>query len=154
MRLIATQPSDYWAFRPGGIWRGCRVPVGGLEPAPTLKMLAGLSARLQAAQGWGTWVGVVDHDVVVSIAVKRPVTDARVEIGYGVALDLRGRGFATMAVLAVLTELHHKGVQLVTAESAVANPASARVLAKTGFVLTGKRPDPLDGVLNLWERVL
>ena len=97
---------------------------------------------------------MVDHDVVASIAVKRPVTDGKVEIGYGVAPDLRGRGYATRAVLAVLTDLHHRGVKLVTAESAVANPASARVLAKAGFILTGKRPDPVDGVLNLWEYAL
>lgn len=150
MRLTPTQPSDYWALKPGALWRGARVPDGGLEPPATLKMLAGLSSRLNAAQGWGTWVGVVDGVVVVSIAVKRPVTGACVEIGYGVAPDHRGQGYATLAVLAVLPELRGRGVQTVTAESALSNPASGRVLAKAGFVQTGTSTDVEEGPLHLW----
>jgi [ribosomal protein S5]-alanine N-acetyltransferase len=117
-------------------------------------MLAGLSARLNAAQGWGTWVGVEAGVVVVSIAAKAPARAGRVEIGYGVAPTCRGQGHATAAVQALLSDLHHRGLAVVTAESAASNPASGRVLTKSGFLQVGNRTDPEDGLLLMWEHVL
>jgi RimJ/RimL family protein N-acetyltransferase len=40
------------------------------------------------------------------------------------------------------------------AETALTNPASARVLEKNGFVVTGTRIDPEDGALRCWRRAL
>ena len=154
MRLIATHPADYRGMTQGAIWLGMRVPPGGLEPAETLMMLARLSRRLNDAQGWGTWIGVSAGETAVSIAVKNPVADGMVEIGYGVAAQRRGLGHATAAVLALLPILRGRGVILVRADSAIANPASGRVLTKAGFVLTGETTDPADGPLYQWQLAL
>jgi RimJ/RimL family protein N-acetyltransferase len=151
MQLIATLPADYRDLRGADQWRGYAVPPGGLEPPEVLDMLVGWSARLQAAQGWGTWVAVRQGEVVASLAVKDPVAGGAVEIGYGVAPARRGLGVATAAVRALLPVLAGHGVRLVRAETAQGNPASGRVMQKVGFVRVGDRLDPEDGMLDLWE---
>ena len=154
MQLIATLPEDYRALRDADTWRGHAVPPGGLEPPEVLDMLVGWSARLQAAQGWGTWVAVWQGEVVASLAVKDPVREGAVEIGYGVAPARRGQGVATAAVRALMPVLGGHGVRLVRAETARDNPASGRVMQKAGFVRVGDRVDPEDGLLDLWECAL
>ena len=151
--LIAAGPEDYQACNPP-LWRGYRVPEGGLAPAPVIDILIGWSARLVAAQGWGSWIAVAGGEVVASLAVKHPLAAGTVEIGYGVAPAAEGKGMATAALLALLPLLQAKGVQQVTAESSPDNPASGRVLTKAGFVQTGQRDDPEDGALILWQRGL
>lgn len=61
------------------------------------------------------------------------------EIGYGVAEDYQGRGYATEAVSA-LTDwaLSQPSVTCVVAETEASNIASQRVLGKAGFVPTGE----------------
>jgi RimJ/RimL family protein N-acetyltransferase len=117
-------------------------------------MLVGWTARLETAQGWGSWLAVQAGEVVASLAVKDPMADGAVEIGYGVAPARRGQGVATAAVLAVLPILASHGVRLVRAETARDNPASARVMQKAGFLLAAERQDPEDGLLDLWQRSL
>ncbi len=150
MQLIATLPEDYRDLRGADQWRGFTLPPGGLEPPEVLDMLVGWSARLQAAQGWGTWVAVWRGEVVASIAVKDPVADGSVEIGYGVAPARRGLGVATAAVRALLPVLAGHGVRFVRAETARDNAASGRVMRKVGFAWVGERVDPEDGLLDLW----
>ena len=133
MILLATLPEDYRHLQPGALWRGFTVPEGGLEPPETLEMLVGWSARLQAAQGWGTWLGVAGGEVVASLAVKEPLAEGVVEIGYGVAPARRGQGVATAAVKALLPVLAGHGVQVVRAETAQGNPASGRVMRKANI---------------------
>ena len=150
LTLIATSAADYAGLTAGAVWNGSVVPPGGLEPADTLKMLAELAGQLQRAQGWGTWVGVCDGEIVVSIAVKSPLAAGIVDIGYGVAPNRRGRGHATAAVLALLPILRLMGALRVTASAAVSNPASGRVLTKAGFIMLGHSIDPEDGPLTDW----
>lgn len=149
MQLIASRPEDYQGLKTG-IWQGFRVPLGGLEPDETLDMLSGWSARLVTAQGWGTWLGVTADEVVASLAIKQPMQDGAVEIGYAVATSWRGCGIATSAVRLLLDILQGYGAVCVTAESAADNPASGRVLAANGFQQLGHRLDPEDGTLILW----
>lgn len=153
LTLIATRPEDYQALG-GTDWRSYHLPEGGLEPPEVLEMLAGWTARLHAAQGWGSWVAAAAGEVVASLAVKAPMQDGCVEIGYGVAPMRRGRGLATAAVLALLPLLAARGVKLVTAETALDNPASGRVLTRAGFVQTGQRIDLDDGAVIQWQRHL
>ena len=149
MILIATGAADYAALKTGS-WRGFAVPRGGLEPGEVLDMLQGWSARVNAAQGWGTWLAVDQGQVVASLAVKDPVANGMVEIGYAVAPVWRGQGVATRAVTALLGELAAQGVWRVQAETAVGNPASGRVLDRCGFRRVGCRVDAEDGTLILW----
>lgn len=76
-----------------------------------------------------------------------------VEIGYGLNPDVWGRGYATEAVgVLVAALLARPEVRRVTAWAAVANPASARVLEKLGFVPVGTAWDEDDGDLTGWAR--
>lgn len=60
------------------------------------------------------------------------------EIGYGIAEDYQGHGYATEAVSA-LTDwaFNHPFVVSVTAETEESNIASRKVLCKAGFIPTG-----------------
>ena len=60
------------------------------------------------------------------------------EIGYGIADDHQGRGYATEAVSAVVEwALTQPGVRYITAETEETNSASRKVLEKAGFLPTG-----------------
>ncbi len=75
----------------------------------------------------------------------------RIEIGFGIAADFRGRGHATDAVRSLLAlAFSQPGVAEVRAETAIGNAASRRVLEKTGFRHVGRRMMPSEGVVDLW----
>ena len=61
------------------------------------------------------------------------------EIGYGIADEYQGCGYATEAVSAAAAwALQQKTISCVTAEVDRDNTASIRVLEKSGFALTGR----------------
>ncbi|MCX6559999.1 MAG: GNAT family N-acetyltransferase [Candidatus Aminicenantes bacterium] len=75
-----------------------------------------------------------------------------VEIGYGVAASCAGRGLASLGAAQMVEEAFGRPeVVAVTAEAAVANRASERVLEKNGFRQTGSRIDPEDGPVSQWR---
>ena len=152
LALIEARAADFVALQTAAAWNGYLVPAGGLAPPEVLQMMVPWVARLQQAQGWGAWFAVCDGEVVASLAIKDPIWAGSVEIGYGTAPQRQGRGHATVAVQALLRVLPGFGVTHVTAQSARDNPASARVLHKAGFAVTGARMDPEDGLLDLWKR--
>jgi len=81
----------------------------------------------------------------------RPNAAGELEIGYGLNPEVWGQGLATEAVGALVAHLHAQpGVQTVTAQTALFNRASERVLEKLGFVRTGKGWDREDGELTVW----
>lgn len=62
-----------------------------------------------------------------------------VEIGYGIADEYQGRGYATEAVSEIVEwALMQPGVTNVVAETEKSNIASQRVLKKAGFLPTGE----------------
>jgi len=61
-----------------------------------------------------------------------------VEIGYWIARDWWGQGFATEAARAVLNIAGTMGYVRIFGRHAIDNPASGRVLRKAGFVPTGR----------------
>jgi ribosomal-protein-alanine N-acetyltransferase len=61
----------------------------------------------------------------------------RVEIGYGLAESVRGRGFATEALLGLIDWLRDQGVREVLAECDPGNAASIAVLRRCGFAPPG-----------------
>jgi len=79
----------------------------------------------------------------------RPDALGRVEIGYGVAPDQRGKGYATEATNALVAWAGEQGVRIVTAECLEDNVASVRVLEKTGFRRTSHA-----GPMLRWERLV
>lgn len=64
-----------------------------------------------------------------------------IEIGYVIHPDEQGRGYATEAVRAVLTELREMGFRRVTAGFFEENAASRRVMEKCGMRLTDRRDE-------------
>lgn len=81
--------------------------------------------------------------VVGGIGLFWPPNDGQLEIGYGVVVSRRGRGYAAEATRA-LTEfaLAAPDVHTVFANVESANSASARVLEKAGFDLAGESRGP------------
>lgn len=79
--------------------------------------------------------------------------DGDVEIGYGTNASRCGQGFATEAVEALCGHLLSQDrVRRVTARTRVDNPASARVLQRTGFAEVGRRVEVREGEVVLWAR--
>lgn len=75
---------------------------------------------------------------VGDLCFKGLCADGSVEIGYGIAEENRGRGYATEAVgAAAAWALEQPGVCRVEAETEPNNTASQRVLEKCGFAPSG-----------------
>jgi RimJ/RimL family protein N-acetyltransferase len=122
-----------------------------------LPMLPIWIARRQHSKDSGPWCdGVVvrreDRLAVGSVGFKSPPDgNGTVEIGYAINRSFRGRGYATETASALAAwALRQPEVRRVTAECAQSNPASARVLEKSGFQQVGRRSSE-DGELLLWE---
>lgn len=82
-----------------------------------------------------------------------PNADGEREIGYGINPSAWGRGYGTEAVGALVARLlDQQAVRVVTALTAVDNPASQRVLEKLGFTRTGTTWNEEDGALIAWSR--
>ena len=79
-----------------------------------------------------------DGSHVGDLCFKGLQPDGSVEIGYGIAEESQGHGYATEAVNAVTAwALKQPGVCRVDAETETVNRASQRVLEKCGFVPSG-----------------
>lgn len=106
----------------------------------------------QDPQWGGTLVRKTDRRAIGAIGVKgQPDAQGRLDIGYGLNPEAWNQGYATEAVRALTARLLGRpDVRVVTAETAVDNPASARVLEKSGFVQTGTGYSEDDGDLLLW----
>jgi len=76
-----------------------------------------------------------------------------VEIGYGVATEHQGKGYATEAAEALVNfAFSHGQVRVVRAHTRPEPNPSARVLTKAGFQRIGEAIDPEDGLVWRWER--
>ena len=100
---------------------------------------------------FGVWVVIeqVERTLIGDVGFHGPPDSAgRLEIGYALAPDWRGRGYATEAAgrLCAWAEAH-EGVHGLTARARPENEASARVLARLGFARAGAA----DGY-DLWRR--
>lgn len=127
-------------------WPGDPLP---LFPAKLERLIG---AGLAEAPGSFVAVTRADGRAVGQLGGKGGVdAHGAVEIGYGFAPADWGQGYATEAVRALTAHfLQEPGVRTVTAQTAVANPASRRVLEKCGFRQTGTAWDEEDGDLLTW----
>lgn len=129
------------------------MPAGGVENSDVIEMLGALARRLRPQIDPSAWMIVHDGEVVGLCSITKAfIRPGVVDIGYGIAPQWRGRGFASRAVGQVLTLIRADDrVSTVAAETAVDNRASQRTLEKNGFNQTGRRNDPEDGALICWE---
>jgi [ribosomal protein S5]-alanine N-acetyltransferase len=118
-------------------------------PAEGDQVIAGLLARTglpsdEDARRFGHRL-VVERDgniVVGGVGFFGPPQDGEVEIGYGIVPSRQRRGYATEAVQAMVADvLQVDGVQTVTANVDLDNPASIRVLEKSGLTLCAQNQE-------------
>ena len=91
--------------------------------------------------GWyALWLIVrKDGSHIGNLSFKGVPEDGVVELGYGIAEEFRGFGYATEAVETILAwAFDQPGVTAVAAETEPDNAASRRVLEKCGFVPAGE----------------
>jgi RimJ/RimL family protein N-acetyltransferase len=134
------------------------LPPGGIEGPFVLRWLRGC---LDATPKPNCWL-MIDRDddgageVVGAISFKGAVNAAgAVEIGYGVAPERRRRGYATLAIGALI-ELAAHGLPALslTAETSVDNLPSQLALERNRFERVGERMDDEDGALVQWRRAV
>lgn len=131
------------------------IPAAEGAVGPDFVLAAGLS-RYRGGEDWFFCAErlfyLPDENIIVGSACWKGFHNSgALEIGYGVVEAFRGRGIASEGLALMLAELRETGHMIpVSAESAVDNPASARVLEKNGFIRQGRRCDPEDGLLDCW----
>jgi RimJ/RimL family protein N-acetyltransferase len=135
---------------------GLKLPPCGLGTSEVLTMWRRSAERLRALRDGGNWMIVVQHEVVGLCSYRKPPNaEGVVEIGYSIAEDRRGLGYATQAIAGILEyAMTDSSVRCVTAGTAPENTASQRVLEKNGFVAAGRYLDPKWGDSILWRRDL
>lgn len=125
-------------------------PPGEYDRAAQRYFLDCLAAAGDAAVGWYGWYAVRGTDeeapatVVACGGYFGPPTEAGVvELGYSVCPEWRGRGFATELAGALAAHAARQpGVTRVVAHTDYGNPASVRVLVRSGFAPDGAGAEP------------
>jgi RimJ/RimL family protein N-acetyltransferase len=110
-----------------------------------------------SADPWTHGFGVIDPDTGMLIGTcgfkGPPDGEGVVEIAYGVAPPLQGRGYATVVAAALIVLARNDPrVRLIRAHTLPQRNASCRVLEKNGFRMSGEVVDPEDGLVWRWER--
>ena len=104
------------------------------------EMLDGCLAHPDQWEWYAVWmIERKDGTHVGELCFKGVDGSGSTEIGYGIADEYQGYGYATEAVTAATGwALQQNAVRCVTAEVDRENAASVRVLEKSGFELTGR----------------
>jgi len=95
-----------------------------------------------ATPGWFQYAIALraDGTVIGDLGVNLHANGMQAEIGYTIATDRQGKGFGTEAVRRILDHLFvEQKLHRVSAECDARNLASARLLARVGFVQEGCR---------------
>ena len=139
-----------------------RVPEGLENRAAPESMppafVASRSLELAAAGNpapWSTTFLIVnnqDERIVGGCGFKTAPHSGRVEVGYGVAPTMQGKGAATAALKLLLHNAFEAGATEVLAEIAPTNHASTRVVQKAGFVQIGARVDNENEYVVQWVK--
>lgn len=151
--LIEATDAHFAALIAGRAPDGLTVAEGGVETPEVLAMLRALSAEVGESFQPNAWLIVEDGEVAgLTSLVRTPYVGDTVMVGYGVAASRRGRGIARRAVAELLAWARSDWrVATVTAETAIHNTVSQRVLEANGFTRTGQRTDEEDGELVCWS---
>lgn len=152
MILIEATDLDFEELISGRAPLELQLPAGGVERVEVLTMLRELANNIRPAFNPTSWMMVEGREVVgLCSLVKHPANDG-IDIGYGVAVNRRRRGFASAAVGALLQWARDdRRVKTLRAETSVKNLPSQRVLERNGFERIGERMDDEDGELICWS---
>ena len=104
------------------------------------EMLEGCLTHPDQWEWYAIWmIEAKDGRHIGELCFKGVTGEGTAEMGYGIAEEYQGRGYATEAVNAAAAwALEQDVITCVTAEVDAENAASVRVLEKTGFVPAGK----------------
>ena len=104
---------------------------------------------------WGAYLFIEREErTLIGIGGYKGEPDAEgsVEIGYGIAREYRGRGYATEAAQALIAHAFaDTRVALVTAHTLAEKNASGAVLTRCGMTRVAEIDDPDDGKIWRWE---
>jgi ribosomal-protein-alanine N-acetyltransferase len=140
VRILLGSPSEF---------NGTKVRDGSLPPAFLLEAAIAASEDkwMMPRLFYDEHVG----EIVGSGGYKSAPIGRKIEIGYGIAPDCRGRGFATAGVRLLVAEAFATGcVDEIVAETTEDNVASQKVLSHAGFGHYGKANSD-EGPLILWN---
>jgi len=132
-RLLSATVPDNWP--PESVVDALPLFLGWLEAAPD-------------AIGWFGWYALLRSETEPPVLVGGggllgPPQEGVVQTGYSVLPQFQKRGFATELVRGLIGwAFAHPEVTRIVAETEWANPASVRVLQKTGFVEVGPASEP------------
>jgi ribosomal-protein-alanine N-acetyltransferase len=88
----------------------------------------------------GVVFGIANKGVLIGCTGYRAFGDDHAELGYWIGKPYWGMGYASEAVRALIVYAFEKdGFDYLTVGHFIDNPASARIIAKFGFVPQGKR---------------
>jgi RimJ/RimL family protein N-acetyltransferase len=151
--LVEATDESFEALIGGTAPPGLRIPEGGVEVREVLQMLQGLARRIGQQISPASWLIVADGEIVGLCSITKAFpTPGTVEIGYGLAPNRRGRGHAAAAIAELVDWARSEpGIAAVTADTAVDNLPSQRVLERNGFIRAGGRIDAEDGPLICWR---
>lgn len=138
---------------------GAALPPAWLAEVAWLAALRAEQLRLRPADGPWLLRPILlrtDGDVRTAIGYLNfhggPDEEGRVEVGYTLLPDARGRGYAIEAVRAAFewaTEVH--GIRRFRAAVAPGNERSRNLILKLGFHQTGEQWDEVDGLELVYE---
>ena len=151
--IVETTCEDYASLLLGVAPRGFRLADTPIAPEAVLAMLAEVAATVGRRFSPASWLIVDGNEVVGLCSVTRPPDGGIIDIGYGIAPSRQNRGIAGRAIGDIVTWASGTAqVRAITAETAVANLPSQRVLLRNGFISVGERIDDEDGPLICWRR--
>ena len=87
--------------------------------------------------------GIYLNDYLIGYANEVEITDNSVELGYLIHPDYHGQGYMTEALIALIPDLFVRGFDEVVCGAFEENPASLRVMEKSGMILM-ERTDELE----------
>ncbi len=152
--LLAIRDADFdWMLGGASTRPGLSLPPGGVDSPETLATVRAIHAAAEAEGRLGVWMMVAGDQVVGLCGAVRPGGGAaEVEIGYGVAPACRRRGHAVRAVATLIAIARSQpGVSAITAVTDEDNAPSQAVLARNGFVESGREVRDDDGPVILFR---
>jgi len=152
VKLVEARDEHFaWLLDEAEAPRGLTQPPGGVDQAAVYRWLR---RELRERGGRGQWL-MVAHGEVVGLCGRKGVPNeaGEVEIGYGVAPVRRRLGYATRAVgIMIEAARADPAVRVLTAQTALNNRPSQRVLETNGFAAVGRSHDDEEGEMIVWRR--
>jgi [ribosomal protein S5]-alanine N-acetyltransferase len=132
---------------------GMRVAAGLIEFDGMLEhAVAALDDGVEPRWSTHLFVHRADRALIGIGGFTGPPEQGAVEIGYSVAPEYRGSGFATAAARRLVAAAEQSGdVRLVVAHTLAAAGPSTAILQRLGFVRVGEAVDPEEGPVWRWE---